>query len=216
METRHFTELVFFHSFWKCVKQGWMKCKYENLDEVLAKVESQIPNELFKNEFKLYSTLHTPLERIHPRINSIDHHVWSHKPDFLTTDAWSNCSDLEKILPSSFNGLMQSLSNEPSRWNEYFDTGRSTNGMVSFNEIDLLNETPLDSSKPMSIFEKLILWVNAQPQKILEIVKKFNVYNFGGFIPDHKNEFDLNFMFDLTIQFDPVLILTNPKRGSCF
>jgi hypothetical protein len=216
LDMRHFTELVFFHSFWKCVKHNWLRTEYENMEKTLSpKDETKAEIDLTKSENKLYASLEAPLITVNTRISSIDDHVWQEKPDFLSLSAWSNCCELEKTIPHTFTGLTLSMHNDSAKWKEYFDTGLNMTGMVSMKEIDLLNDCPLNS-QAMSIFDKLILWINAQPHSVLEIVKKFNVYCFGGFIPAHKKEFDLDFMFDLTSQYDPVLILNNPKCKSIY
>ncbi len=224
MTKETFQIFVFFHSFWMSIKKNWMKksddeIKYEKFvkKEVASKKRIQ-QDEPTSSEFDVFNALSNSLKisRQHTDV-PITSYTHSHlkKPKFMSINNWISCIQLEKTLPKIFNGLTDSLANESEKWSEYFHytditvsnelkNGNTTEAKF---DIDFLNECPL-KNESLNIFYKFLLWTTAQSQRLIQLIYKFNVYNFGGLIPQH-HEFDIDFFFPTTTPYMPNLVMVN-------
>lgn len=186
-----------------------------------SKIEHQVYN-------ALYNALKSSRQQVDVPIISYTH---SHlkKPNFMSINNWLNCIQLEKSgLSNVFSGLSESLANDSEKWYEYFhckeladadhhfdnnNNNVKKNSFINYGnaesklDIDLLNECPLKNEN-LNVFYKFLIWLTAQSNMAIEIINKFNVYNFGGLIPTH-HEFDLKFFYSITSPYKPNLILIN-------
>jgi hypothetical protein len=225
MTKEHFQIFVFFHSFWLSVKLNWIKKSDDEIkfEKFVKKSKDQSDAVVDKkklaqkeNEIQILSVLTNSLKIARQQTDvPITLHTHSHlpKPKFMSINNWLSCIQLEKTLPKIYSGLAESLAKEGEKWCEYFhytdittEDDHSIKNETKF-DIDFLNDCPL-KNESLNTFYKFVLWTTAQSNRLIELVDKFNVYNFGGIIPEHR-ELDIDQFYQVTSQFKPNLVMTH-------
>ena len=235
MSKDHFQIFVFFHSFWASVKLNWIKksddeIKYEKFvkknKDVPAAVIDKKKQAQKENEIQVLSALSNSLKIARQQTDvpiTLFTHSHLQKPKFMSINNWLSCIQLEKTLPKIYAGLSESLAKESEKWCEYFNytdiaTEESEIKVAAVNSaetkfnVDFLNECPL-KNESLNTFYKFLLWTTAQSHRLVELVDKFNVYNFGGIIPQ-QSELDIDQFFKVTSQYKPNLVMVSKSSKS--
>ena len=224
MTKEHFQIFVFFHSFWVSVKAGWMKksddeIKYEKFVKKESKTsEKNRPvHKEMPSQHQIFNVLNNSIKTARQETDiPITSHTHSHlkKPTFMSINNWLSCIQLEKSLPKIFKGLTESLVQESDKWCEYFHCNSSTDANEAKFDIDFLNECPLKNEN-LDTFYKFILWTTAQSHRLIELIEKFNIYNFGGLIPQ-PHELNIDSFYQITSQFIPNILFVNKNSKIIF
>ena len=227
MTKEHFQIFVFFHSFWISVKLSWIKKSDDEIKyEKFVKKSKEQPAAVIdkkklaqkENEIQILSALTNSLKIARQQTDvPITLYTHSHlqKPKFMSINNWLSCIQLEKTLPKIYSGLAESLAKEGEKWCEYFhytditteDDASAINATEAKFDIDFLNECPL-KNESLNTFYKFLLWTTAQSSRLVELVDKFNIYNFGGIIPEHR-ELDIDQFYQVTSQFKPNFVMVH-------
>lgn len=210
MNKRHFKLFLFFHSILMINNNN--KNTAAKLNKQLKREDTGLDREGFLN--RVFKMLGVSLKENEIQTNQQIESTSVKRPEYLSQNSWTNFVQLEKFAPSIFKDISRSLSNNSKKWMEYFKLSKPSEQMtdITDKEIDLINQSPL--SQELSLIEKLAVWMCGRPDKINDIVTKFNIYNLGGLIPS-RVPLDLKTAYNISIPTTPILI-TVPKNGKYF